>query len=183
MAQRGLSHSWVSPPLPPTAMTADLQFSSENISCTTENGSSPSIDLCCNNDSGSFLAMDIPSYKTINPPVCKSSLFSIPNPGVLHNSSMFLPLEIPEPSPGFLNLPLSSDGIDFGGPQQQQQINGFSISLPEDLQGNFQTGEEGRQSNNTRSFGFPFSLPNLPWESPPCPSEMSTSYSTNKGYS
>ncbi|XP_057787593.1 protein FEZ-like [Salvia miltiorrhiza] len=37
---------------------------------------------------------------------------------------------------------------------------------------------------NIRSMGFPFSLPpNLPWESPPCPSEMSsTTYSTNKCY-
>ncbi|CBI22222.3 unnamed protein product, partial [Vitis vinifera] len=177
MAQRALSHSWVSPPFPATAMTADIlshgahctQFSSENISCTTENGSS--IDLCCNNDlqqasPASFSALDIPSYKAINPAACKPSI------------------------------------IDFGGPQQQ--FNGFSISLPEDLQGNIHTGEEdtgfrksasaGQANNpcgNIRSIGFPFSLPsnvadpwklNLPWDSPPCPSEMSTSYSTNKGY-
>ncbi|WKA04626.1 hypothetical protein VitviT2T_022642 [Vitis vinifera] len=213
MAQRALSHSWVSPPFPATAMTADIlshgahctQFSSENISCTTENGSS--IDLCCNNDlqqasPASFSALDIPSYKAINPAACKPSMFPIPNAGDLQNSSMFLPLEVPGSSPGLLNLPLGSDSIDFGGPQQQ--FNGFSISLPEDLQGNIHTGEEdtgfrksasaGQANNpcgNIRSIGFPFSLPsnvadpwklNLPWDSPPCPSEMSTSYSTNKGY-
>ncbi|KAL6324879.1 hypothetical protein AAG906_019787 [Vitis piasezkii] len=213
MAQRALSHSWVSPPFPATAMTADIlshgahctQFSSENISCTTENGSS--IDLCCNNDlqqasPASFSALDIPSYKAINPAACKPSMFPIPNAGDLQNSSMFLPLEVPGSSPGLLNLPLGSDSIDFGGPQQQ--FNGFSISLPEELQGNIHTGEEdtgfrksasaGQANNpcgNIRSIGFPFSLPsnvadpwklNLPWDSPPCPSEMSTSYSTNKGY-
>ncbi|XP_047952853.1 protein FEZ-like [Salvia hispanica] len=58
-------------------------------------------------------------------------------------------------------------------------------------------GEEDQRKNpsvweNIRAMGFPFSLPpaaaeeavvNLPWESPPCPSEMSsTTYSTNKCY-
>lgn len=51
-------------------------------------------------------------------------------------------------------------------------------------------GEEDRKVHNVweniRSMGFPFSLPpgnQDPWESPPCPSEMSsTTYSTNKCY-
>ena len=40
-----------------------------------------------------------------------------------------------------------------------------------------------------QSIGFPFNLPshdalrpNLPWDSPACPSEMSASYTTNKCY-
>ena len=40
------------------------------------------------------------------------------------------------------------------------------------------------QWGTIQSIGFPFSLPsdNLSWDSPACPSEMSTSYSTNKCY-
>lgn len=214
MAQRALSHSWVSPSLPATTMAADIlshhahctQFSSENMSCTAENGSS--IDFCCNNDlqqvsATSFSALDIHSYKPISPAACKPSLFPIPNAGDLQNSSMLFPLEVPGSSPGLLNLPLGSNSIDFEGPQQQ--FSAFSINLSEDLQGNIQAGDEDtgfRRSpsagqadynpcGNIRSIGFPFSLPSniadswkpkLPWDSPPCPSEMSTSYSTNKDY-
>ena len=43
------------------------------------------------------------------------------------NNFIFLPLEVPGSSPGFLNFSLDFDGIDFGGPQQQ--FNVFLISL------------------------------------------------------
>ncbi|KAA8530359.1 hypothetical protein F0562_005069 [Nyssa sinensis] len=92
----------------------------------------------------------------------------------------------------------TSESIDFEGPQQQ--FNSFSSSSPQDLQGNIeeiglrknQSATHGNnQWENVRSIGFPFSLPssqpdewnpNLPWNSPSCPSEMSTTYSTNKCY-
>lgn len=223
MAQRALSHSWVSS-LPDTTASDILtqgahcaQFSSENISCTTELGSV--FQICSNNDlqqpsTGSFSALDMPSYKPINPIVYESSLFP-PSNGDLTNNFMFSPHEMSGPTKSTLDatsvllnpaligaVSKPSDSIDFEG--QQQQFGGFSISLTQDMQDNMSTAEEDAglrknpsaiQDNNQwgtfRSIGFPFSFPsnlpdtwksNLPWDSPPCPSEMSTTYSTNKCY-
>jgi hypothetical protein len=93
----------------------------------------------------------------------------------------------------------ASESTGYEG--SQQQFNGFSINLLQEMQGDIGTGDEtglrknpsSIQDNNLlgtiRSIGFPFSLPsnlpdawksNLPWDSPSCPSEMSTTYSTNK---
>ncbi|WRX21687.1 NAC domain - like 10, partial [Theobroma cacao] len=224
MAQRALSHPWISS-LPETTASEILhqgapctQFSSENISCTTEIESA--IHLCSNSElqqgsTASFSTVDIHSYKPFNTTVYRPSLFSVSN-GDLHNNFMFSQLDMSgapkctvDAAPMLLSPPLISDvtkaseSIDFGG--QQQQYSGFSISLPQDMQGNAGVGEseEGmkRNSNATpddnpwgtiRSMGFPFSLPpnvpdtwkpNLPWDSPQCPSEMSTTYSTDKCYS
>ncbi|KAK7833090.1 protein FEZ-like [Quercus suber] len=110
-----------------------------------------------------------------------------------------------------LNMPSSmlgdfgskvSESIDYSGPQEH--CNGFSFSLLQDMQGNIGSG--GEQANalmknpnlthaddhweTVRSIGFPLSLPsnndawktNLVWDSSPCPSEMSTSFSTTKSY-
>ncbi|KAK4417668.1 protein FEZ [Sesamum alatum] len=97
----------------------------------------------------------------------------------------------------------TSESIDFEGPQQQ--FNGYSVNSsqvmqpsinPEDEQEGFRKNQSitntHNQWGNLRSMGFPFSLPsatqdswkpNLPWDSPPCPSEISsTNYSTNKCY-
>ncbi|OAY56805.1 protein FEZ [Manihot esculenta] len=96
----------------------------------------------------------------------------------------------------------ASESMDYDG--SQHQFNGFSISLHQDTQGSVgaEDGETGLRKNpsgfhdnsqweNMQSIGFPFSLPsnipddwksNLPWDSPPCPSEMSSNYSANKCY-
>ncbi|KAK9116742.1 hypothetical protein Sjap_015689 [Stephania japonica] len=95
-----------------------------------------------------------------------------------------------------------SESFDFAG--VQTHFNGFSFALPHELPGSTNYVEEKTCSrknpgishiNNhggaVRSVAFPFNLPlempdawkpTLPWDSPPCPSEMSTSHSTNKCY-
>ncbi|OVA09013.1 NAC domain [Macleaya cordata] len=226
MAQRALSHSWVSP-LPETTGSQILnhgtnctQFSSENMSCITEAGST--IQFGCNNDlqqcsATSFTPIDIPSYKPVNPTVCKPSLLPTMN-GDLPAGFMFSSLDMSghgkctvDVASMLLNFPPALLGdtdkgpedIDFSG--TQQQYGGFSITLPQEMQGNMGLGEEEetwlRKNTNTfnvndqwgtiRSVEFPFSLPStlpdvwrstLAWDSLPCPSEISTSCSTNNCY-
>ncbi|KAL5722771.1 hypothetical protein ACHQM5_006247 [Ranunculus cassubicifolius] len=215
MAQRALSQSWVSP-FPETTGTDVLpQFSSENISCTTENRSG--FQLCCNNDlqqssstSTTYPPIDVQSYKPYRP-----NWSPVPN-GDFSSGFMFSAFDMSGPakgtvdvasflanlSPAFLGDTIkASENIDFGAVQQQS--NGFSISLPQEMQGNMGMGDEEiclRKSSNTphinsqwgaRSVGFPFNIPldmpdawkpSPPWDSPQCPSELSTSYSTNKCY-
>ena len=114
-------------------------------------------------------------------------------------SSMLLNM----PSSMLGDLSKASDGIDFIG--QDQLCNGFPVILPQDIQSNVCSGEEAAllknlhvthgdyhdQWESVRAIGFPFSLPlsmaeswkpNMLWDSSPSPSEMSTSYSTNKCY-
>ncbi|KAK3212715.1 hypothetical protein Dsin_017421 [Dipteronia sinensis] len=214
MAQRTLSHSWVSPLFPePTGSDHILsqaphcnQFSSENVSCTTEIGSA--IQLCDlqQASTASFSPFDIPtsSYKPFNPAFYKPSLFLAAE---IPSNFMFSPLEISgshnkctiDASSSMLLNP-ASENIDFEG---SQQVRGFSISLPQEMQGHTiieeddesgsrKNPQENNQWGSVRSIGFPFSLPlnmpeawkpnNLPWDSPPCPSEMSTTYSPNNCY-
>ncbi|XP_011010602.1 PREDICTED: protein FEZ-like isoform X1 [Populus euphratica] len=221
MAQRALSHSWVSPVLPETTASDFFaqgahctQFSSENMSCTTEIGSN--FHLGSNNDfqqapPAGLPVLDIPSYRPINPLVHTSYIFPVSN-GDLPNNFLFSPLENSGPikstddAPSMLLNPAlmgeagkASESTEYEG--SQQQFNGFSINLLQEMQGDIGTGDEtglrknpsSIQDNNLmgtfRSIGFPFSLPsnlpdawksNLPWDSPSCPSEMSTTYSTNK---
>ncbi|KAL8471580.1 hypothetical protein ACS0TY_029000 [Phlomoides rotata] len=77
-------------------------------------------------------------------------------------------------------------------PPQHQFNGGYPLPV---IQAN-NNGDDDRKDqsihnmwDNIRSIGFPFSLPaaewkpNSPWDSPPCPSEVSsTTYSTNKCY-
>ncbi|XVE83788.1 hypothetical protein DITRI_Ditri16bG0115000 [Diplodiscus trichospermus] len=223
MAQRTLSHSWINS-LPETAASDAIhqgalftQFSSENISCTTRIGSA--IQLCSNSElqqgsTASFSVLDIPSYKSFNTAtINRPSPFPVPN-GDLHNNNndnMFSRLDMsgsPKCTVDAASMLLSphlipdvtkaSESIDF------QQDSGFSISLPQDMQGNAGVEEnaEGTRKyldatsddshwGTIRSMGFPFSLSpdvpdswkrNLPWDSPQCPSEVSTTYSTDKCY-
>ncbi|KAB1211610.1 Protein FEZ [Morella rubra] len=217
MAQRALSHSWVSS-LPKTLSTDMVtqgthcsQFSPENISCTTEIGSA--MQFCTSNhlqqaSTACFSAFhDIPSYKPISPVVSKPPLFPVCN-GDLSNGYTFSPLEVSGQTkctidsasilvnPAFGSVTNPTETLDFEGPEPQ--FSGFSVSLPQDIQENMGTEEDevGRRNSGTavnnqwatiRSIGFPFSLPsndacNLPWDSPPCPSEISSSYSTTKCY-
>ncbi|XP_052195409.1 protein FEZ [Diospyros lotus] len=222
MAQRALSHSWLSPLSGIKAPSIFIQgatsthFGSEIMSCTTETG--PAIHLCCNNDlqqasTATFSPLDIPSYnKHMNHIVCRTSPFSVPN-GDIPTGFMFSPLEMSGPSnkntidvgsvlsalsPSLIGeVTKASESIDFEGPQQQ--FNGYS---PQDIQERIGTREEDgmglrkdpnavptyNQWGSIRAIGFPFSLPSdlpdtwnpdLTWDSPPCPSEMSTNYSPN----
>ncbi|XP_049384405.1 putative NAC domain-containing protein 94 [Solanum stenotomum] len=106
-------------------------------------------------------------------------------------------------SPGLItDISKTSESIDFDGPNQQ--LNSYAISSSQEMQRSIsmEDDEAGLRSNQTstndntewenmRSVGFPFSLttsladewkPSLSWDSPPCPSEISTSFSTNKCY-
>ncbi|KAF5449650.1 hypothetical protein F2P56_030073 [Juglans regia] len=110
-----------------------------------------------------------------------------------------------------LNMPSSMLG-DFGtksfqstvdyGSGPKEPCNGLiSINLLQDMQRNVDGGGEQAhalmknpltddQLDSVHSIGFPFSLPlnndawklDLAWDSSPCPSEMSTSFSTTKSY-
>ncbi|WCJ25729.1 NAC domain containing protein 94 [Euphorbia peplus] len=181
MAQRALNHSWISH-FPDTPQSHHLlnqtpncapQFSSENISCTSEIGSV--FQICSNNQlqqqaasSSNFPALDHLSstYKPIHPSLQKPSLF----PEDLNTNFMFSPLEIS-------NTALLSDVNKTMS--EENFYNGFSISLGEEDQ---RKNNESDQNNwgNIRSMGFPFSLGDSDvWD---CPSEISSTYSTNKCY-
>ncbi|XP_077213832.1 putative NAC domain-containing protein 94 isoform X2 [Tasmannia lanceolata] len=210
VAQRALSHSWVSPL--PEITTSDIfshtvqgtQFASENIPCTSEAGST--FQFCCNDIQQStmnFSPVDFSSYKHTNPTLYKPSLLPISSTDV-PSTFMFSPFEMSVPAKcnvdvirGDVGKP--SAGIDFGS---QHQFNSFGVNLPQETQWNIDNGEEmcirknsdcchiNNQSGTIRTVGFPFNVsnlsdawkPNLPWDSPPVPSEMSTSCSTNKSY-
>ncbi|GLU01914.1 hypothetical protein SLE2022_191940 [Rubroshorea leprosula] len=223
LAQRALSHPWISP-LSET-MASDIlnhgihgstHISSENISCTTEMGSS-AMQLHGNNDlqqtsTTSFSAVDVPPYKSYNPIVYKPSFFPVSN-GDLTSNFLFSQLDMSgattkctADTPSMLLSPVliseiskASESIVFEG--QEQQFSGFSINLPQEMQGNTGVGEaeahtrknqENHRWGPSQSIGFPFSLPlnlpdswkpNLPWDSPTSPSEISTTYCPNKCYS
>ncbi|KAH7852014.1 hypothetical protein Vadar_019476 [Vaccinium darrowii] len=157
MAQRTLSHSWVSSVTETTPHDIYTQgvdsarFSSESIYCTSETGST--FQLCSNNgthqaSTASFPALDIPSHKAMNPAVYKSSPFTIPN-GDLQARFMFSPFELlgsttkntVDVGSMVFNTPGGkiSENIDFEG---SQQFNGIPISSTQDIQGSIGTGED-----------------------------------------
>ncbi|XP_057521229.1 putative NAC domain-containing protein 94 [Amaranthus tricolor] len=209
-AQRALSHSWVSPPLPETATVSDIlnqgsnligsHFSSENISCTSEVAKS-SIQVCNNNHDLqnpissplSFSTLD--HYKPISDPTV-SKLSVIPTSFTDLPNNILFPTEV---SAMLLNLSPAfttdaaklTDTIDFG--RSQQQFNGLHLSLSQNLIEDDPFGfrlSQNQQCNGLRSMGLPFSSPScvtnsgtLSWDSAPCPSELSTSYSSNRFYS
>lgn len=219
MAQRALTHSWVNPlsgTTAPDIFSNSTQFSPENLSCMTQNG--PVIQLCNDlqqNSTASFSTLDIPSYRPIN-----SSSFYKPYPlgvsnGDLNNGFALSPPDSSPPSTQstidvtsmffdvsptiIVDANKSTEGVHFGGPQQR--FNNFSVSSPEDMQGNIGTYEvdAGSTKNHIRTHGanqcgsmqsiaFPFNLSsssadtwkgNMQWDSSTCPSEMSTTYSEN----
>nr|UBT01683.1 NAC transcription factor 79 [Litchi chinensis] len=218
MAQRALSHSWVSPM--PEISGSDIlsqgpHFSSENVSCTTQMGSL--MQLCGNHDlqhssTSGFSPFDFPSYKPLNPAFYKPSLFPASSAEIPSNFMFSPPPEISGHNESTIDASSSmllnpaligdvnkgSENIDFEG---SQQVRGFSISLPQEMQGhtidesgprkNPGSTQDNDQWGTARSIGFPFNLPvnlpeawkpNLPWDSPPCPSEISTTYSPNNCY-
>ncbi|CAN4082588.1 unnamed protein product [Withania somnifera] len=141
--------------------------------------SSPDIDISCN-----FMFSSSPEVSGQN------------NRYFLDANSMFF-----NTSPALItDISKTSETIDFEGPNQH--LNGFLVSSSQEMQRsiNMEDDEAGLRSNQTstndntewgniRSVGFPFSLtttladewkPSLSWDSPSCPSEISTTYSTNK---
>ncbi|KAI3931255.1 hypothetical protein MKX01_040172 [Papaver californicum] len=159
----------------------------------------------------SFSPINIPSYKPdINPTICKQSQQPTFN-GDLSSNFMFSSRDVAgnakytaDIASMLLNFPPAllgdnddcPDDINFSG--TQQEYVGFSTMLPQEMQGNisFSEDEEAwlRRTTNTlsvndqwgtvRSVDFPFNLPtsNLTWDSLPCPSDISTNFSTNKCY-
>lgn len=210
--QRALSHHWPlqfpqSVGSDPLGLGA--QFSSKNTSCTSDIGSAIQLGPGCNDDpqhsNAYFSTMDVHSYRSDVPNACKSSCLPVSNGEVLNNF-ILSPLTVLEPTkcsvdtsslilgPTILaDVSKASEGIDFGGPQQF--MGGFSVGLARDLQPSMDTDvggkEMGARKNLVRAQGgshvsmaFPFSLPSdTLWDSPQCPSDISTSFSTNKCYS
>ncbi|XP_070012932.1 protein FEZ-like [Nicotiana sylvestris] len=172
MENRALSYSWINP-LSEVAspevfnQSTTFHFGSQNISSLTETGSL--LHLSSNND----LVSNVPSCKILNTMVSRPSFLSSPSTEV---------------------------------PCSNQQMNSFSMSSSQDMQRSIgmENDEAGLRTNqdstnvnitqweNIRSIGFPFSLTtsladewktSLSWNSPSCPSEISTTYdSTNKCY-
>lgn len=194
VAQRALAHTWVSPIPEASGFT---QFNSENVSCTTEMGSV--VNLCGNNDlqhssSSGFSPFDIPCYKPINSGFYKPSeipsnfMFSTaPEVSGLNKCTIDTSSSMLLNSALFGDLNKASENLDFGG---SDQVRGFSISMSQEMQGHtiVEEDESGFRKNPNPSSDqwgrFPFSLsePNLSWDSPPCPSELSTTYSPNNCY-
>lgn len=189
---------------------SSTNFASENISCTTESGSAIQFGYSSNvlehyNSMANFPSLDFTTFKSINLTGSKSSELTAPA------SFMFSAPELStaiKPSVDvasmLLNLsPAMSPSIDFD--QQHDQSNGFTVSFPLETNGSLGTDEEdmiakkamssfmggNNQWGNLRAMNFPFNLTsntsddqwklNFPWESPLCPSEMSsTCYSSSK---
>ncbi|GAB4831646.1 hypothetical protein Ancab_005658 [Ancistrocladus abbreviatus] len=207
IAQRAL---WMSP-LPEPAVsdifnpgTNCTQLSPESISCIT----------ALQTSTASFPSRGFPSYEPSDQPVFKPSISHI-SMGNLPNNFMFSPLDlsgIPKPtldvSSMILNLsstmtgniPTTSHTVHLEG-AQQQTLNGFTISLLQDMQGSVDQGDllglrwkqtttqTSDQWTSAQTNGFPISTtsnlldswkPDLSWDSRSRPSELSTGYSSNK---
>jgi hypothetical protein len=160
-------------------------------------------------NSNNFSALDFPTYKPINNinTISKSSHIPCSNGDIVDNL-MFYTLE----ANGSTKCPIDDSSIlsntnYIGFEDTNNQYSGFSISLPQDMQPNIgleteQLEEQGWRKNIQdqmqlnqwdnlgKTIDFPFSLsPNFDalrtsgiWDSPPCTSEMSTTYVTSKCY-
>ncbi|KAG8384703.1 hypothetical protein BUALT_Bualt04G0145700 [Buddleja alternifolia] len=198
MAQRALSHSWaasLSETSPPDAFNFTppnhTHFNSENTENEFQNAN--------------FSALNIPSYKTGKPSVFTSSNGEYYFPG---NPIFQSPEEVSNTTNKstvdftsmFFNLSSPVLAAEFENPQQQFSINSSQMMQTCINAEDEQLGLRKNQNihnpwGNIRSLGFPFSLPsgvpgpdtwkqtNLPWDSPTCPSELSsTAFSTDKCY-
>ena len=233
-AQRALSHSWVSPILPETSSISDMpslgsnssQLSSENIPLTAKTSSSTvqfnhKRDPLQTSTAAIFSPLDFAPYK----PMTKMAAGKPPQLPMSNGdltSLIFAPLyQTSSPAKSavdvtsmLLNMSSSSmlgdygrvsDSVHFGG-GSQDHCNGFSVTLPHEMQGNMINNGDHENSlfkslnvshvddkwETVRSFGFPFNLPlpmsmgdawkpSMPWDSS-YPSEMSTSFSSTKCY-
>ncbi|XP_009403167.2 protein FEZ [Musa acuminata AAA Group] len=152
VAQRALSHSWVSPQ--PEATEPDLfsisraahsiHFGSEMVSCITEAGSAPAIQVGCSSQQQqqhntiiSYPPLDFSCYRPIDLGHCR------PSPGVqMPTNFTFSPAEMQltskctmdvtsmllNLSPAILGDVEKASHMDFL--QQPQQCNEFAVDLP-----------------------------------------------------
>ncbi|KAI3848066.1 hypothetical protein MKW92_016671 [Papaver armeniacum] len=141
--------------------------------------------------STSFSSINIPSYKPdINSTMCKQSQHPTFN-GDLSSNFMFSSLDMAgnakytaDIASMLLNFPPAllgdtDDCPDDSGAQQEygEDEEAWLRRTTSTLSANDQWG-------TVRSVDFPFNLPtsNLTWDCLPCPSDISTSFSTNKCY-
>lgn len=160
MAQRALSHSWVSPSLPPASTDMDMfsqdafctQFSPDSVSCTTETRS-PIQAFCAPLDPSSCKPANNNALATCY----NSSRLPVPN-GDLPSSYYFLsPHETPAPPPPKPSVDVASmllnnlsPGLAEGGksvgfeePQQRLLLDGYPMNLLQGMQGNMGNEENG----------------------------------------
>ncbi|XP_071707859.1 protein FEZ-like [Rutidosis leptorrhynchoides] len=171
-AQKALSHTWIS---------------------SLPESNNPLYDV------SRFSPFDVPSYTPINQTALKLSPFSFSQSGF-----MFSTVDISEPTtkkatsdhiaPVLFNLDTdllvdtNSNSESMGLSEPQQHFNDYS---PRDMQGCIDIGDYEEHEKDQTTTAFPFSLPiavtddwnlNMPWDSPTCLSEISTTYSPNKCY-
>ncbi|CAI9758653.1 unnamed protein product [Fraxinus pennsylvanica] len=182
MAQRALSHSWLT------------SLSETSPDSSTQGVQSSSIQLYSSNElpqgsSANFSDLNYPSHK---PTTGISSTFATSNGDFLSNFVFLSPDEESGPTnKSTLDVTSmifnSSDCIDFEGPQHQ--FNSFPIISSQEMEERISVEDD--EWGLRRSVAFPFNLPstvpderksNFPWDTPPCPSEISTTYSTDKCY-
>ncbi|KAL7614134.1 hypothetical protein Lser_V15G07681 [Lactuca serriola] len=187
MAQRALSHSWVSSL--PEHKSSDLYTESNQLS------NNPDSRLSSPN---SFTALDNPSYTPVNMTTSIVSPFSIQQTD-FPRGFMFSTVDISGPittttsdvAPSLYNFDPDllrdankiSESMGLGGPQQQ--FDTFSMNSPQVMQGSVDTTEWVKVRTGAFPLNFPSTVPddwnlNMPWDSPTCPSQMSTTYSTNE---
>ncbi|CAL0321747.1 unnamed protein product [Lupinus luteus] len=175
MAQKALSQSWFSQfPGTMDILTLDdancnlnNQFnnSDNNISsCPTTKIASSTIQQFQHQQQElhQLSPSDIPSYK----PIISNN---ITNPNTDDDSFMFCTLETIGST-----YPIDCIGFEDTNNQHYSKSSGFSINLPQDMQ------MQGNMPSPMQLNGFPFNLPPndddpiFPWESHPCPNDMST---------
>ncbi|WJX65608.1 hypothetical protein P8452_50249 [Trifolium repens] len=161
-------------------------------------------------NTNNFSALDFPTYKPINNinTISKSSQIPCSNGDIVDNL-MFYTLEANGSTKCPIDdSSILSNTNYIGFEDTNNQYSGFSISVPQDMQPNIngleteQLEEQGWRKNIQdqmqlnqwdnlgKTIDFPFSLsPNFDalrtsgiWDSPPCTSEMSTTYVTSKCY-
>lgn len=217
MAQRAISHSWVSS-LPDYTTASDIftqgshstLLTSDNMPCMTQTGS---VVQFSNELQQHSTAHDIPTYASMDPTIYKPFLLGGPS-GDFHNALAFSSPDFSEPitkhSVDIDSMLPNPPPILIGNAKttdlknSQQDFDKTSMSSPQETKGSICT--EGVDLGSTKncnstysnsewarvqSIGFPFSWPsclpdewklNLEWDSPPCPSEVSPTYSNNNSY-
>lgn len=170
-----------------------------SLSTTTSSDAYTYTPFTSENEFQTLTALNIPSYtttpstgKTISTLTSANEDYFFPGNLVFSNKTTTVvdltsPIFFNQSSPAALHgeAGKNSDSLDFFNSSsqvmQESSINGEDddqVGLRKNISGIHHLWENIR---------FPFSLPaaqeNLPWDSPPCPSEMSsTTYSTNKSY-
>ncbi|ESW23219.1 hypothetical protein PHAVU_004G028300 [Phaseolus vulgaris] len=200
MAQKALSHPWIS------QLSGSMVSDMFTQGATNHHlGSPPAIQFCderqelhqvSNNDiNTNFTASDMPNYKPINSTTAPKPSPEIPvSDGDLADNFIFYTEHTKCTLDASSMLSPNPDYITFQEPNQQQ-YSVFSNNLPHYIQQNMTTETVTKEQQDWetigRTTGFPFTLlpphdawksSSVAWDSPPCPSDMSTTYSTNKCY-